>query len=205
MDLSGTILFDLLFHKTLAGYLCFAGLGALMYILFGKNPVTKSYAALGLWIAAWTMYDIFGYDYVVLTNGQFQSAVSVHKNLLHHYQVSLNAYRIIQMTFQWILTFLVVFAVGWKVGLAANLVWWGANCDVLYYFATWKSLPYEWTWLGWTPFGIFANSLSLPIVLLQAIGGLVAAALVMRRHVATLRQTDNANRLSAGNMDGRVR
>ena len=183
MDLSGSILFDLLFRNTLAGYLCIAGMSALAYLFFGKNKTRKSYAALCFWILAWTMYDVFGYDYVVLTNGQFTGAIAAHPGLLHHYQVSLNAYRIIQMSFQWVLTFLVVFAVGWRVGLAANLVWWGATCDLLYYFVAWKSLPQEWTWLGWTPMGIFINSIPLPVVILQAIVLLVAAMLVMRWHL----------------------
>jgi hypothetical protein len=183
MDLSGPILFDLLFRKTLAGYMCIAGIIMLVYLFFGKNRTLKSCAALCFWILAWTMYDVFGYDYVVLTNGQFAAGVAHHKDLLPHYQVSLNAYRIIQMTFQWTLTFLVVFAAGWRVGLAANLIWWGANCDMLYYFVTWKALPQEWTWLGWTPVGIFTNSIPLAVVIAQAIVLLVAAVIVLQWHL----------------------
>jgi hypothetical protein len=183
MELSASILYNLLFLKTLAGYLCAVGICALVYLSIGQNRTRTSYAALCFWICAWTMYDVFGYEFVVLTNGQCAGAIAAHKGLLHDYQVSLNAYRIIQMTFQWVLTFLVVFAVGWRVCLAANLIWWGANCDMLYYFITWKSLPQDWTWLGWTPVGIFMTSIPLSIVILQAIALLAAAILVMKWHL----------------------
>jgi hypothetical protein len=186
MELSGPILFDLLFRKTLAGYLCIGGLIALAFLFFGKNGTLRACAAFSFWILAWTMYDVFGYDYVVLTNGQFVAGVARHKDLLPHYQVSLNAYRIIQMTFQWTLSFLVVFAAGWRVGLAANLVWWGANCDILYYVVTFKTLPQHWTWLGWTPVGIFTDTIPLAIVIVQAIALIIVAGIVMRWHCRSI-------------------
>ncbi len=165
--ISAEQILSLLFERTAAGALVVAGLLALPSLLFLRNELHRRIAALVLFIAAFSVYDVFGYDFIVMTDSTAPASIARLPELREAYTVSLNAYRIVQVTFQFILSAALLFAAGWRAMLAGNLVWMGAGCDLLYYAATFRPLPAEWDWLWFTPLGIFLDSLPLSAVLLQ--------------------------------------
>ncbi len=158
----------LLFERTAAGVLVIAGLLALLSLLFLRAPLHRRLAALLLFVSAFSVYDVFGYDFIVMTDSTAAASMAERPELREAYTVSLNAYRIVQVSFQFILSAAVLFAAGWRPMLAGNLVWWGAGCDIIYYAATFRPLPAQWDWLWFTPVGIFTDTQALPVVLLQA-------------------------------------
>ncbi|MFZ1731478.1 MAG: hypothetical protein WBQ23_10610 [Bacteroidota bacterium] len=176
--LSSEHIFSLLFKQTAAGGLVIIGAFALFSLLFLKNPFHRRISALLLFAAAFSLYDVFGYDFIVMTNSTAANSMAQHPELRSAYAVSLNAYRIVQVTFQVILSAAVLFAAGWRAMLAGNLVWMGGACDLLYFAATFRHLPADWNWLWFTPLGMFASTLPLPIVLLQC-GILTTIALLL--------------------------
>jgi len=181
MTLSTSIILDLLFQRTLAGYGILLGLAALAVLLAARSPSLRFPAALVFWIMAWTVADVLGYAYVVRTNETSGAIIAADPGMLAHYQVSLNAYRIIQVTFQIVLTLVVVFAASWRVGLAALFFWWGGACDVLYFPFARRAIPGSWDWLGWTPAGMVVKELSFPLVAVQALAGTALAALLLKQ------------------------
>ncbi len=180
MTLSTSIILDLLFQRTLAGYGILVGLAALAVLLAARSPALRFPAALVFWIMAWTVADVLGYAYVVRTNETSGAVIAADPGMLAHYQVSLNAYRIIQVTFQIVLTLAVVFAASWRVGLAALVFWWGGACDVLYFPFARRAFPGSWDWLGWTPAGMVVRELSFPLVVAQALAGTVIATVLVK-------------------------
>jgi hypothetical protein len=144
---------------------------------------------MAVWIIAFTISDVMGYEVVVLTDGSFNVVTAWSPGLVHSYQVALNGYRIVQMTLQVTLTFLVFFAAGWRPALASLLFWWGGGCDMLYYLLRWEVPPSAWDWMGWTPAGIFFSSLNRSAVFVQAIAMAVIAGLVAG--CKTYRRADN--------------
>ncbi|MFA6234942.1 MAG: hypothetical protein WC824_12290, partial [Bacteroidota bacterium] len=158
---------SLLFERTVAGVLVIAGLFALSGLLLLRNPLHRRISALVLFVAAFSVYDVFGYDFIVMTDSTASSSIARMPELRTAYAVSLNAYRIVQVTFQFILSAAVMFAAGWRAMLAGNLVWWGGGCDLLYFAATFRTLPLKWDWMWFTPLGPFIDTISLPLILLQ--------------------------------------
>lgn len=177
--LSADQILTLLFDRTAAGVLVIVGLAALFSLLALRVPLHRRIAAVVLFVCAFSVYDVFGYDFIVNTDSTADSSIAAMPALREAYTVSLNAYRIVQVTFQFILSAAVLFAAGWRATLAANLVWMGAGCDLLYYAATFRPLPSHWDWLWFTPLGWFFDSLSLPVVLLQCALLTVAATLLI--------------------------
>ena len=177
--LSADQIITLLFDRTAAGVMVVVGLTALISLLALRAPLHRRIAAVALFVCAFSVYDVFGYDFIVMTDSTADSSMTALPALRDAYAVSLNAYRIVQVTFQFILSAAVLFAAGWRATLAANLVWMGAGCDLLYYAATFRPIPSHWDWLWFTPLGWFFDSLSLPVVLVQfALLGVAAALLI---------------------------
>ncbi len=171
-------IFSLLFDRTAAGVLAATGLVALLSLLLLRAPLHRRIAGLILFLSAFSLYDVFGYDFVVMTDSTASASMAQQPDLRAAYTVSLNAYRIIQVSFQFILSAAVLFAADWRAMAAGNIVWWGGGCDLAYYAATFRHLPSDWNWLWFTPLGAFSDSLSLPVVLLQA-AFMSAAALLL--------------------------
>ncbi len=166
--LSGKHIFSLLFADTAAGALVIIGAAALLSLLFLKVPFHRRISALLLFTAAFSLYDVFGYDFIVMTNSTASETMAQMPQLREHYTISLNAYRIVQVTFQIVLSAAVLFAAGWRAMLGGNLIWMGGGCDLIYYAATLRSLPAQWDWLWFTPLGMFVDALPLTAVLLQS-------------------------------------
>ena len=165
--LSLETIWELLFSRTAAGAAVIVALAALAVLLSVRTDAMRRAAGFALWIAAFSLYDVFGYDFVVMTDSTAHATMAQQPELRDAYAVSLNAYRIIQVSFQVLLSAAVLFAAGWRTMIAANLFWWGAGCDLLYYALTFRTLPAEWDWLWFTPAGMVMASLSLPLVLAQ--------------------------------------
>lgn len=172
-------IFTLLFARTAAGALVIAGLLALFSLLLLRNRLHRRIAALVLFVAAFSVYDVFGYDFIVMTDSTASASIARTPELRSAYTVSLNAYRIVQVSFQFILSAALLFAAGWRAMLAGNLVWMGGGCDLLYYAVTFRPLPAAWDWMWFTPLGIVLDSLSLPLVLLQCAAMTTIAVLLI--------------------------
>lgn len=165
--LSLETIWELLFSRTAAGAAVVVALAALAALLSVRAGAVRRTAGFVLWIAAFSLYDVFGYDFVVMTDSTAHATMAQQLALRDAYAVSLNAYRIIQVSFQVLISAAVLFAAGWRTMIAANLFWWGAGCDLLYYAMTFRALPAQWDWLWFTPAGMVMESLSLPLVLVQ--------------------------------------
>ncbi|MEO6305299.1 MAG: hypothetical protein ABIP51_19215, partial [Bacteroidia bacterium] len=97
-----------------------------------------------VWILLFTIFDIFGFFNV--------SELAKYANN----DVASVSYRIIQVTFQIVLTLFVFFACGWQSALASNIAWFFCVSDKLFYiFKLEPDYGGEYTWLeGWSIFAI---------------------------------------------------
>jgi hypothetical protein len=175
MDLSLDSIADLLLVRTHTGYLAFLGLIVLAALLLTRHAAARRVLAVSLWIMAFSLYDVFGYDFLVMTDSTAYSTMERMPELRTSYAAALNAYRILQVTFQIVLTTMVLYAAGKRAAIAALLAWWGGLCDLLYYAVTLRSLPAAWDWMWFTPAGFFLDVLPLWLVAAQA-GALTIAA-----------------------------
>jgi len=168
MELSLTNVAELLFLRTHAGYAAVAGACFLALLVTTSNPGLRRISAAAVWVCAFTLYDVFGYDFLVMTDSTAVDTLQQLPSLGPAYAASLNAYRILQITLQTVLTAMVWFAAGRRAAAAALLLWWGGVCDVLYYALTMRELPLRWDWMWFTPVGIFVDVLPLWLVMAQA-------------------------------------
>jgi hypothetical protein len=141
MELSLTGVAELLFVRTRTGYLVIAGLFLLLALLRTRRSTLRRVLAVSLWIIAFTLYDVFGYDFLVMTDSTAYQTMERLPELRASYAASLNAYRILQVTFQIVLTLMVFSTAGKRAAVAAVLTWWGGLCDLLYYAMTMRALP----------------------------------------------------------------
>lgn len=122
-------------------------------------------AALGaiLWF---TMYDLLAYEGVA----EIETLVFAAP-----YRRLLCSYRVTQTMFQ--ITLIALTAIlDIRVAVAWLLMWWFGVEDILYYGIGRYPLADSWSWLAWTPFGIFHPSpLSRSSVIIQAVVGVVFA------------------------------
>jgi hypothetical protein len=165
--LSADTVFQLLFTRTAAWILVFIAVLSLGTLLAARTAGLRRAAGFLLWIAAFSVYDVFGYDFVVMTDSTAHETMAALPGLREAYATGVNAYRILQVSFQVILSATVLFAAGWRPMISGNLFWMGGGCDLLYYAATYRALPDRWDWLWFTPAGMFTEALPLWAVFLQ--------------------------------------
>ncbi|MCZ7556869.1 MAG: hypothetical protein M5R41_10760 [Bacteroidia bacterium] len=168
MELSLIGVAELLFLRTRTGYLVLGGVFLLFALLSTRRRTPRRILAALLWIIAFTLYDVFGYDFLVMTDSTAYRTMELLPELRASYMSSLNAYRILQVTFQIILTLMVFYAAGKRAAVAALLTWWGGLCDLLYYAMTMRALPPSWDWMWFTPLGMFIEVLPLWLIIAQA-------------------------------------
>jgi hypothetical protein len=172
MELSLYNIAELLFTRTCTGYAALVAAVFLLLLFIAKDPVLRRYSAVVVWLCAFSMYDVFGYDFLVMTDSTATDTLKELPALGSAYAASLNAYRILQVTFQTVLTAMVCFSAGGRAAAASLLLWWGGTCDMMYYGLTMRALPREWDWMWFTPAGMMIDVLPLWLVLAQA--GLLA-------------------------------
>ncbi|HOJ04995.1 MAG TPA: hypothetical protein PK916_13435 [Bacteroidota bacterium] len=177
--LSTDLLIDLLFHRTATWLVLLAGVTALVLMLGRWHVAVTRWSGVLLWIAAFTLYDVFGYDFLAMTDSTGQDTMQRLPELRPAYEAAVHSYRIVQVTFQIVLTGFVALAAGRRAAIAALLLWWGGCCDLLYYALTFKPLPALWNWMWFTPLGLFQSELSLTVVIAQAAVLCTAAVIVM--------------------------
>jgi hypothetical protein len=203
--LSLDLIFDLLFQRTAAGAAVVLGIASLVTLLITPRPDVRRIAGFLLWICAFSVYDVFGYDVIVMTDSTAQHTMRTLPDLRDAYGVSLNAYRILQVSFQILLSAAVLFATGWRGMIAGNLFWWGGGCDLLFYALTFRAMPDSWEWLWFTPVGMVYSSLALTTVLLQSLL-LTATAIALLSPLACrylpCRALDNRGPTSRSNTNG---
>ncbi len=168
MDLSLGSIADLLFVRTRTGYLAITAFLFLIVLLRSRSPLLRRISAAVMWISAFSLYDVFGYDFLVMTDSTATATLGKLPELQPAYAAALNAYRILQVTFQIVLTTMVLYAAGRRAAGAAMLAWWGGACDLLYYALTMRALPESWDWMWFTPVGLFIDVLPLWLVIAQA-------------------------------------
>jgi hypothetical protein len=178
MDLSFSIIFDLLFTRTYGGYAALVGVCLLVLLFKAPTPLLRRISGVLLWVCVFSLYDVYGYDYLVMTDSTARDTVRTLPELLPAYTAAVNAYRIVQWALQIVLTALVFSAAGSRAAFASMLMWWGGVCDLLYYALTMRSLPAQWDWMWFTPAGMLIDVLPLYLVLAQAaavtlLGGLL--------------------------------
>ena len=126
-------------------------------------------------VSTFVFYDIVGYAYIA---GKFDwdepASITEHDSAL-----LLRSYRILQGTFHILFMLLILVAFGWKYAIACELLHWFGVADLLYYWIYDTPLPKIWTWLSWTPFGIFIKSMPNWVMLLQCVMGLLLSLIII--------------------------
>lgn len=104
-------------------------------------------------VLVFSLFDYFGYN------------ISAKKGWVN--EKLINPYRVIQTTFQIVLTLIAIFQFDWTVAVGFNLLWWTWNCDLLFYLIGdvigiygrgWfrkEVLQNQVSWAWWTPYGLF--------------------------------------------------
>jgi len=84
-----------------------------------------------LWVLIFTLFDYYGFVYLDKRRGT-------------------KFYRILQGTFQLIITYVAFILGGWQTALASNIIWITLGCDVLFYIADDTALE-PFTWFKFSP------------------------------------------------------
>jgi len=91
----------------------------------------------------------------------------------------IKAYRINQLMFDAMLLIFLGLLFGWVPTLCGVILKLFGAQDITYYIFLRKSLPKEWHWLRWTPFGWFKNILTRNEVVFQAVTGFVICVAIL--------------------------
>jgi len=94
----------------------------------------------------------------------------------------IKAYRVNQLMFDAMLLVILGLLFGWIPAFCGVILKLFGVQDVTYYIFLQKSLPEEWHWLRWTPFGWFKNVLTKNEVVFQAIAGLLICVVILLLH-----------------------
>jgi len=94
-------------------------------------------------------------------------------------QEIIKAYRINQLMFDAMLLIFLGLLFGWVAALCGVILKLFGVQDVTYYIFLQKTLPQEWHWLKWTPFGWFKNILTRNEVGFQAVTGFVICVVIL--------------------------
>lgn len=138
------------------------GLNFLLVLIFIAFSFYTPFAVPLLFLLVSNLFDILGYHFTLIR----KSTTMPEKEII-------KAYRINQLMFDTMLFIFLGFLFGWVPALCGVILKLFGAQDVAYYIFLQKSLPEEWHWLRWTPFGWFKNILSKKEVLLQAITGVI--------------------------------
>lgn len=158
-------LIDILKYKLVA-------LNLLMVLLFIGLVYISPLAIPALFVLVSNLYDILGYHFILIRRQNFLPE-----------REYIRSYRIIQLMFDITLLLLLGISFGWVPALCGGLLKIFGVQDLLYYFFRKKPLPKTWTWLKWTPLGIFKPKLNLTEVLIQAGAGIILSALFLLNHI----------------------
>lgn len=113
------------------------------------------------------VFDIYGYYFVL-----------VHKKTIWPDDEIVKAYRIIQFMFDLsILSFIFVQFGPLQTSISLLLKMFGLQ-DLLYFLILQKKYPANWTWMGFTPIGLFVKKIPNTIIVLQGILALFIALIM---------------------------
>lgn len=110
------------------------------------------------------LFDILGYHFTLIRRTTVMPENEIIK-----------AYRINQLMFDVLLLAFIVILSDWITAAASAMLKLTGVQDVTYYIFLKKPLPVKWTWLKWTPLGLFRKVLTKYEVILQAASGLIIA------------------------------
>lgn len=144
------------------------GLNLLLILLSGILMFLNDHFVPIFFILTSNIYDILGYHFTL-----------IRRTKIIPDKVIVRSYRITQLMFD--LTLLILLAVLFNpvISLSAAVLKLFGLQDLLYYLFLKIKLPAEWTWLRWTPFGIFKEKLSKKTVLMQVSVGIVVATFIL--------------------------
>jgi len=121
-----------------------------------------SFAVPLLFLLVSNLFDILGYHFTLIR----RTTTMPEKEII-------KAYRVNQLMFDAILLVILGLLFGWIPAFCGVILKLFGVQDVTYYIFLQKSLPEEWHWLRWTPFGWFKNILTKKEVVTQAITGVI--------------------------------
>lgn len=117
--------------------------------------------------------------YGVQDTGYWDSSEHLPNSMKKLSRVILPAYRILQGTINIFLLLVIWLYFGFWFMIASEVLQWFGLQDLLYYWVVDEPLPKTWTWLHWTPFGLFDGDLSNGQVITQGVLGLIIAIGIM--------------------------
>jgi len=143
-----------------------------------------------VYLLATNLFDVLGY-FVVLRRLWGVRSLEVENTVVNinegdlHSPIILPAYRVIQHMFDYLLFIFIWVVAGFKFALAGAVLKWFALQDLLFYWVVKYPLPETWTWLSWTPLGLFKLifkkdiSLANDEVIYQGAVGVIVAILIL--------------------------
>lgn len=114
------------------------------------------------------IYDILGYHFVL-----------IRRTTQLPPKVIIRAYRINQILFEILFLILIGIEFGAIYSIGCLVIKWFGVQDILYYLFLQKSLPDNFTWMKWTPFGIIKGDLSRFEVIFQSVIGIIISILII--------------------------
>ncbi|HEY6625903.1 MAG TPA: hypothetical protein VIZ21_03030 [Ignavibacteriaceae bacterium] len=138
------------------------GLNFLLVLLLVAISFYTSFAVPLLFLLVSNLFDILGYHFTLIR----RTTTMPEKEII-------KAYRVNQLMFDAMLLVILGLLFGWIPAFCGVILKLFGVQDVTYYIFLQKSLPEEWHWLRWTPFGWFKNVLTKNEVVTQAITGVI--------------------------------
>ena len=134
----------------------------MLVLLFIFLAFYTLFAVPVLFILISNLFDILGYHFTL-----------IRRTTTMPEQEIIKAYRINQLMFDAMLLIFLGLLFGWVPALCGVILKLFGAQDVTYYIFLKKSLPGNWHWLKWTPFGLLKKILSKKEIITQAIIGVI--------------------------------
>jgi len=138
------------------------GLNFLFILILIAISFYTPFAVPLLFLLVSNLFDILGYHFTLIR----RTTTMPEKEII-------KAYRVNQLMFDAMLLVILGLLFGWIPAFCGVIIKLFGAQDVAYYIFLQKSLPEEWHWLRWTPFGWFKNVLTKNEVITQAITGVI--------------------------------
>lgn len=144
------------------------GLNFILVPILAVLSVYSHFAVPVLFILITNLFDILGYHFTLIRKSKTMPDKEIIK-----------AYRINQLMFDAVLLILLGLLTNWVASLCGALLKITGTQDLMYYLFLQMSLPEKWTWLKWTPLGLFKKTLIKREVLIQAVIGIIISYTIL--------------------------
>lgn len=148
------------------------GLNFILVLLLTGISFYSIYAVPVLFVLLTNLFDILGYHFTLIRRSNTMPDKEIIK-----------AYRINQLMFDIMLFIILGLLTDWIPAFCGAFLKFTGVQDLMYYFFLQISLPGKWTWLKWTPLGLFKKILTKKEVIFQALLGIIISYTLLLLHL----------------------